>query len=129
MSLLSCLVTCSSGCSSQFTTIVMREISSCSVGPTASESMLKPRRENRPAMRTRTPGLFSTSTESVCWLMSFAAVPVRRDTARELDVVIAGAGCDHRPHHRVLVHDEVDDDWLVVDRHGLLDDGVDVFLA
>src|SRR5215469_15389298 len=68
ISLLSCLVTCSSGWSAQLTTIVIREISSCSVGPTASESMLKPRRENRPAARTSTPGLFSTSTDSVCLL-------------------------------------------------------------
>ncbi len=69
-SLLSCLVTCSSGESSALTTMVMREISGCSVSPTASESMLKPRRENRPATRARTPGLFSTSTESVCLLIS-----------------------------------------------------------
>src|SRR5215472_340166 len=68
ISLLSCLVTCSRGCSAQFTTIVIREISWCSVGPTASESMLKPRRENSPAMRTSTPGLFSTRTDSVCLL-------------------------------------------------------------
>jgi hypothetical protein len=54
------------------TTIVIREISSCSVGPTASESMLKPRRENSPAILTRTPGLFSTSTDSVrAWSLVF----------------------------------------------------------
>jgi len=45
--------------------MVIREISACSVGPTASDSMLKPRRLNRPAIRARTPGLFSTSTDSV----------------------------------------------------------------
>jgi len=45
--------------------IVMREISGRSVGPTASESMLNPRRENSAATRASTPGLFSTSTESV----------------------------------------------------------------
>src|SRR5262249_34417869 len=45
------------------------------------------------------------------------------------DVVVAGAGRDHRPHHRVLVHDEVDHHRLVIDRHGLLDDGVYVLLA
>ncbi len=65
-SLLSCLVTCSSGDSSTLTTIVIRDISSCSVGPTASDSMLKPRRLKSPAMRASTPGLFSTRTESVC---------------------------------------------------------------
>ena len=68
-SLLSCLVTCSSGSSSTLTTIVIRETSACSVGPTASESMLKPRRENSPAIRASTPGLFSTSTDSVCLLI------------------------------------------------------------
>ena len=69
-------MTCSSGRSSQFTTIVMREISGCSVWPTASESMLNPRRENSPAILTRTPGLFSTSTDSVCLLI--ASVPFLR---------------------------------------------------
>jgi hypothetical protein len=34
-SLLSCLVTCSSGESSTLTTMVIRETSACSVGPTA----------------------------------------------------------------------------------------------
>ena len=70
MSLLSCLVTCSSGRSSTFTAIVIRETSGCSVGPTASESMLKPRRENNADTRASTPGLFSTSTDSVCLLIS-----------------------------------------------------------
>src|SRR5690349_17675742 len=37
-----------------------------SVGPTASDSMLKPRRANRPAQRVSTPGRFCTSTLSVC---------------------------------------------------------------
>src|SRR5580693_3026170 len=130
MSLLSCLVTCSSGCSSQSTTIVIREISACSVGPTASDSMLNPRRENRPAIRTSTPGLFSTRTDRVCWLSLIAVfLPLRCDAAGVADVVVAGAGRDHRPHHRVLVHDEVDHDRLVVDRHRLLDDRVHVLLA
>src|SRR6516165_8074347 len=119
MSLLSCLVTCSSGCSSQLTTIVMREISSCSVGPTASESMLKLRRANSPAIRTRTPGLFSTSTDSVCLVIGTS--PVGRHAARELDVVVAGARRDHGPDHGVLVHDEVQHDRPVVDGHGSLD--------
>src|SRR6266568_6646347 len=120
ISLFSCLVTCSSGCSSQLTTIVMREISSCSVGPTARESMLKLRRANSPAIRTRTPGLFSTSTDSVCLLIGGAS-PVGRDAARELDVVVAGACRDHGPDHRVPVHDEVEHDRPVVDGHGPLD--------
>src|SRR5215471_1550270 len=119
INLLSCLVTCSSGCSSQLTTLVMREISSCSVGPTASESMLKPRRANSPAIRTRTPGLFSTNTDSVCLVIGPS--PVGRHTARELDVVIAGAGRDHGPDHSVLVHHEVQHHRPVVDGHGPLD--------
>src|SRR5215467_6460129 len=131
ISLLSCLVTCSSGWSAQLTTIVIREISSCSVGPTARESMLNPRRENRPAARTSRPGLFSTSTDSVCLLMlvlppsralrSFRHIPVRGHVAGHLDVVVAGAGGHHRPDHRIPVHDEIDHDRLVVDLHGLLD--------
>src|SRR5215471_4100672 len=124
ISLFSCLVTCSSGCSSQLTTIVMREISSCSVGPTARESMLKFRRANSPAIRTRTPGLFSTRTDSVCLVIR--ASPVGRHAARELDVVVAGAGRDHGPDHGVPVHDEVDHDRAVVDGHGPLDDLVHV---
>src|SRR6266536_1428776 len=134
-SLLSCLVTCSSGCSAQLTAIVMREISSCSVGPTASESMLKPRRANKPAIRTSTPGLFSTSTESV-WVdisyclprgRSFCPVPIRCHVPRELDVVVARAGRNHRPHHRVVMHNEVDDDGAVIGLGGRLDHVVHVF--
>ena len=68
MSLCSCLVICSSGVSSALTTSVMRESFSSSVGPTASESMLKPRRANSEVTRVSTPGLFSTSTDSV-WLI------------------------------------------------------------
>src|SRR5260370_8434922 len=62
ISLFSCLVTCSRGCSSQLTTMVMREISSCSVGPTASESMLKLLRALTPAATTTTTPLFPTPT-------------------------------------------------------------------
>ena len=47
------------------TWIVIREMPGCSVGPTASDMMLKPRRENRPETRASTPGLSSTSTDRV----------------------------------------------------------------
>ncbi len=77
ISLFSCFVTCSSGLDSTFTTIVIRESPSVSVGPTASESMLNPRAENRPATRVRTPGLSSTRTESVCRLMRSVPPPGR----------------------------------------------------
>jgi len=66
ISLLSCLVICSSGVASAETTMVIRDMSFCSVAPTASDSMLKPRRENSAATRASTPGLSSTSTDSVC---------------------------------------------------------------
>src|SRR5260221_1689017 len=41
-------------------------MSGSSVGPTASVSMLKPRRLKRPAIRANTPGRFSTMIESTC---------------------------------------------------------------
>src|SRR6476620_2832840 len=75
MSLLSCLVTCSSAAASTSTTTVMREMSGSSVGPTASELMLKPRREKSAATRVRTPGLSSTSTDRVCLLMLSPPAP------------------------------------------------------
>src|SRR5260370_251180 len=117
----SCLCTCSRGCSSQLTTIVMREISSCSVGPTARESMLKPRRANSPAILTRTPGLFSTRTDRVCLVIGSSS-PVGRQAARELDVVVAGAGRDHGPDPGGSVHHENHHDQPVLDGHGPLDE-------
>ena len=66
MSLCSCLVTWSIGCSAPSTVSVMRERRSSSVGPTVSVSMLKPRRAKRPAIRVRTPGLFSTRIDRTC---------------------------------------------------------------
>ena len=48
------------------TTMVIRDMSFCSVAPTASDWMLKPRRENSDATRASTPGLSSTSTDRVC---------------------------------------------------------------
>src|SRR5581483_4848975 len=74
-SLLSCLVTCSSGLRSTRTTIVIRDRWSSPVGPTASESMLNPRAANRPATRVSTPGLSSTSTEIVCRLPFMRRAP------------------------------------------------------
>src|SRR5664280_2385516 len=146
-SLLSCLVTCSSGNSSTSTTTVILDTSECSVGPTAREWMLNPRRANSPETRVSTPGRFSTSTDSVCLLMgrpsfemiaagfgvggsrSVLAIPGRADAARELDVVVADPRRNHRPDHRVPVHDEVDDHRNVVDGHRLFDRFVDVLRA
>ena len=45
---------------------MIRETLGSSVGPTASVSMLKPRREKSPATRASTPGLFSTWIERMC---------------------------------------------------------------
>src|SRR5919107_2003556 len=130
ISLFSCLVTCSRGSSSTSTTTVIREMSECSVGPTARESMLKPRRENRPAMRARTPGLSSTRTDRVCLdTGSLLAVPRGAHAPRELDLVVGQARGDHGPPHRVAVDHEVDDDGPVVHRHGGLDGGVQVLRA
>jgi hypothetical protein len=58
-------MTCSSGDDSRSTTMVRRLKRSSSVGATASDSMLNPRRANRPATRASTPDLFSTVTTSV----------------------------------------------------------------
>src|SRR5918912_43190 len=132
-SLLSCLVTCSRGEESALTTIVMRETSGFSVSPTASESMLKPRREKRPETRASTPGLFSTSTDSVCLVIvgswsQLVVVEVRAHVPGEHDLVVAGAGRDHGPHHGVLADREVDDHRLVVDGHRGLDGGVHIGL-
>src|SRR5262249_34814086 len=155
ISLLSCLVICSSGVSSAETTIVIRDMSFCSVAPTASDSMLKPRRENSAATRASTPGLSSTSTDSVCVLgnpLICAAPPVlfgshcpvdrrrrasrvpfgfvveqRADATGGLDFVIAGAGRHHRPDLRVGADDEVDHHRAVVDRAGLVDHVDDIF--
>ena len=60
---------CSSGADSTSTTMVMRLKRSSSVGATASEKMLNPRRENRPATRASTPALFSTSTVTM-WCLA-----------------------------------------------------------
>src|SRR4051812_18435692 len=141
-SLLSCFVTCSSGSSSTATTIVMRDTSGFSVGPTARDSMLNPRWENRPETRASTPGLFSTRTHSVWTVISVLAtfrdgfrglhrhlvvVEQRPDAPDRHDLVVAGAGRDHRPHLGILPHDEVDHDGAVVDFHRAADGGVDVF--
>ena len=72
-SLCICFSICSSECSSQSTRIVIRETSRRSVGPTVRLSMLNPRRANMLEMRMSAPGLFSTSTDSVCLMRPPAA--------------------------------------------------------
>src|SRR5258705_9447571 len=120
--------------------------------------MLKPRRENRDATRASTPGLSSTSTDSVCVLTVlmprlpldpvlgrsslrsslalvfgssgvpfFGVVEQRADTLCCLNLVVAGACGDHRPHLRVGADDEVDHHPAVIDGARLFDDILDVF--
>ena len=67
-------MTCSSGSPSTATTMVIRDTSGFSVGPTASEWMLNPRRENSDETRASTPGLFSTSTDNV-WRVTATFTP------------------------------------------------------
>src|SRR6266567_1943600 len=66
ISLFSCLVICSSICSSPRVTMVIRDRVSSLVGATDRESILKPRPEKSPATRESTPNSFSTSTVIVC---------------------------------------------------------------
>src|SRR3978361_1405686 len=156
INLWSCLVICSRGVSSAETTMVIRDMSFCSVAPTASDSMLNPRRENNAATRASTPGLSSTNTERVCvvvdpavicaapsrWHRSCGArsgrrrasgvsfdsvVEERADAASSLDLVVRGAGGHHRPHLRVGADDEVDDNRTVVDRPSLGDQVAHIF--
>src|SRR5660397_128267 len=68
-SLCSCLVTCSMGCSFPSTDMVMRDILGSCVSPTARPSILNPRRANNPDIRVSTPGLFSTRTDRVCFIL------------------------------------------------------------
>src|SRR3546814_20402725 len=105
--------------------MVIRETSGLAVGPTARLSMLKPRRLKRPAMRARTPGLFSTRTDKVCLLMfsspsEVVLVELRREVAGILDFVVAGASGAHRPNTRVAVDPELHVPGLVVCRNRLL---------
>src|SRR5271156_5730156 len=155
MSLLSCLVICSSGVLSAETTMVIRDMSFCSVAPTASDSMLNPRRENSAATRASTPGLSSTNTERVCVLgdpvicaappalfgshcpvdrrrrasgVSFGfVVEERANAAGSLDLVVAGSGGNHGPHLGVGADDEVDDHRPIVDRPCLGNDVCYIF--
>ena len=65
-------------------------IDSLAVGPTASVSMLNPRRANRPAMRVSTPGLFSTRIESTC-LRPVCRPPAASRSARLRTSLVPGS--------------------------------------
>src|SRR5690606_15216512 len=126
-SLFSCLVTCSSGSRSTSTTTVIREMPGTSVTPTARDSMLKPRRAKSPATRVSRPGLFSTRRLRTCVGISRLLIEQRRMIPRVLDVAVADALGNHRPHHGVGAHDEVDDDRAVVRLERGRDGGIHVF--
>src|SRR3954470_16391948 len=127
MSLCSCLVTWSIGCSAPSTVSVTREMCSSSVGPTVSVSMLNPRRANRPAMRVSTPGLFSTRIVRTC-LRPDRIWPLASRSSRDSSSLVpgspmasahhlarGGAGRDHRVH--VLLAGDADvDDHRALDR-------------
>ena len=123
-SLCSCLVTWSIGCDGAVEHDRHARHRRSSVGPTASVSMLNPRRANRPAMRVSTPGLFSTSTDSTClrpvWMLPGGLEILEPQDLlcpwfahRAHHVPCGGAGGDHRvavllaahahvQHHRAL---------------------------
>src|SRR3954447_6811644 len=142
ISLLSCLVICSSGAESASTTIVIRLNRSSSVGLTANDTMLNPRRANRPATRESTPNLFSTSTlrmwccatlmvDSAASSRSSAFSPSPSVTPSgtvvrgvEDHVVVRRSGRDHRVHLLPVVGAEVDHHRTVVDVVRLLDRGL-----
>src|SRR5579859_230047 len=103
--------------SSVWATMVMRAISSLSVGPTVRESMLMARRRAREATRLRTPGLFSTYATSVCMLSSLLMVRMgswlgcrfnQRGTRAANHFVERGACRNHRIDRIFLLDAEVD---------------------
>src|SRR5262249_13979280 len=108
ISLLSCFEICSSERSSPPTTIVMRETVGSSVMLTASDSMLKPRRANRPQTRARTPGWFSTRAVIVCCTL------LSRGRLQD-QLLVARSGRDHRVDVLLLGNAEVDHDRDVLD--------------
>src|SRR3954462_15946137 len=80
--------------------MVMRLREGSCVVPTASESMLNPRRANRPAQRVSTHGRFSTRTERVWWLTADSFPGPGSVVLGPLDVDHLGGGPPVR-HDRV----------------------------
>ena len=92
ISLLSCFVTCSSGAESASTTIVIRLKRSSSVGLTASETMLKPRRGEQPGdAREHTELVLDEHAEDVV-LHGFVHVSSRSFAAMRSRVSDPGVG-------------------------------------
>src|SRR6266478_6796804 len=98
--------------SSVCATMVMRAISSFSVGPTVSESILMARRRAREETRLRTPGLFSTYATSVCMFSRFLLWLGRRFNERIVrpanHVAQGGASGNHGVDGIFLLDAEVD---------------------
>src|SRR6185437_6093061 len=93
-------MTWSTECCSQSIRIVMRLRDGSCVVPTASESMLNPRRANSPAQRVSTPGRFSTRTDRVWWLTSDSLFDPGVVVVGPLHVDHLGGGAAGG-HHRV----------------------------
>src|SRR5215217_6156394 len=137
-SLWSCLVTWSIGWTAPSTVSVIRETSGSSVGPTASVSMLNPRRLNRPAIRARTPGRFSTRIERTCLRPVSAPAAASRSSSLIRSGVPAsisanhvpsgGAGGDHREAVLILGDPDVEQDRSLLGQ-GLLHRALDLVLV
>src|SRR5436309_7396253 len=91
----------------------MRLVAASSVGPTASDSMLKPRRANRPAQRVSTPGRFCTSTLSVWTVMAASkrglsppagTVPISPRSYALLHPLVLRGGTHGSPTSPLLLH-------------------------
>src|SRR5574342_813175 len=121
MSFCTCRTTCSTGLEVRRTTMVMRENSGFSVGPTVSEAMLYPRRENSPEMRCSTPGLFSTMRLMV-WVVPLGFSSDFSMSVLVDHVVEGGARRDHGEHLLLAPNPDVDDGRAVLVCQGLVDD-------
>ena len=107
------------------TTIVIRETSGTSVGPTARDSMLsRVVRTSSPLAQARRACLRRERTE--CVETSVVTPPLRRHSSGDHHVVVAGSRRNHRPHHGVFVHSEIDNDGGIVHCKSFLDRAVDV---
>ncbi len=85
----------------------MRLTFSSSVLPTVSESMLKPLPENNPATRERTPGLFRTMHEIICFFNSGASgIPLR--LLQKFEPVYRRSRRDHRRDVLLRLDEEID---------------------
>src|SRR5271168_2443530 len=74
-SLLSCLLICSRIWSSPDETNTIRDtVGSRGSSLTVRDSILKPRLENRPATRAKTPNSFSTRTDIVCFGIVYVGI-------------------------------------------------------